>query len=156
MFYCTLVALLGYESLLFCCHCPLFRRSTWRLSFSQTFIAVERREDRPDERIRGGNVYACRSDFLRSGPSLFFCRPTIFPRCLSILSSLFVSSLFIPRPNLRSQLFFLFDPFPSLSLSSERSLPHSLSSLAVPYLHTKGMARGTRHIISLITPGDLF
>jgi len=89
---------------------------------------------------------------------LFFLSTDHLPTLpLNPLSSyLFVSSLFIPRPNLRSQLFFLFDPFPSLSLSSERSLPHSLSSLVVSYLHTEGMARGTRHIISLITPGDLF
>ena len=93
--------------------------------------------------------------FCALDPLFFFCPTKHLPTLpFNPLSSrLFVSSLFIPRLNLRSQPFFLLDPFPSLSVSSFLPL-YLLSSLRI--YATEGTARGTRHIISLITPGDLF
>lgn len=102
-----------------------------------------------------GCARACRSDFLRSGPSSFFFTSRPSSHIANPLLRQFALLPLYPSSKPSQLIFFPPRPYP-LFLSFSSSLHLSASLLVTPYLCTEDTARGTRHIISLITPGDLF
>lgn len=102
-----------------------------------------RREDRPDERIRAGVCTRAEVIFCAVDPLFFFSSTDHLPTLpLDPLSSrLFVSTLFIPRLNLRRPTFFPPRPF-SVSLTPFLFESSSLFYLALSF---RIYARKVRH-----------
>lgn len=142
-------------------------------SFLQTFAAIGRRREEGENSCRRRSGIAAwmraraEAIFCEQNP-LLFCRSTVFPHCRSSLRPAFglppslsfvVLTFFPPRPYFASlPLSFCLSLSLSLSFcisvfgfSLRRSLRRAVSTA-----HGRYAARGTRRIISLITPGDLF